>query len=305
MGTCLLARSRLAYSQLSSSIVKPIVQNLSKDVVTRHASASGFHVVRRFGWDTHGLPVEREIDIALDIKSKQDVYALPKTETSTGGISTYNERCRAIVMRYSSEWRSTVERIGRWIDFDNDYKTLDTSFMESVWWVFSQLYEKGMVYQGRKVMPYSTGLTTPLSNFEAGLEYANVSDPAVVVAFTLVNDPKTSLLAWTTTPWTLPSNLALCVNPEFKYVKVYDEERGQNFILLEKLLSSVYGDEKKASKKDKGKEGKEAKPKYKKVGEYLGKEMLGWRYVPLFNYFTDRVSSHDALAQFNDLINLD
>lgn len=141
-----------------------------QDIVTRHAHVSGFHVTRRFGWDTHGLPVEHEIDKRLNITGKADVLAM--------GIENYNAECRKIVMRYSSEWRQTVERMGRWIDFDNDYKTLNISFMESVWWAFSELFKKGMVYRGLRVMPYSTGCTTPLSNFEAGQAYKDVSDPA-------------------------------------------------------------------------------------------------------------------------------
>ena len=128
---------------------------------------SGYHVSRRFGWDTHGLPVEYEIDKKLGITSRNDVLEM--------GIDKYNAECRGIVMRYSSEWRLTVERMGRWIDFDNDYKTLNTSFMESVWWAFSQLYKKGLVYRGTRVMPYSTGCKTPLSNFEADQLYGDVS----------------------------------------------------------------------------------------------------------------------------------
>ncbi|KAG6842135.1 Isoleucine--tRNA ligase, cytoplasmic [Blastosporella zonata] len=237
-----------------------------KDIVTRHAHVSGFHVSRRFGWDTHGLPVEHEIDKRLGITGKEDVLAM--------GIDKYNEECRKIVMRYSSEWRQTVERMGRWIDFDNDYKTLNVSFMESVWWAFSEIFKKGMVYRGHRVLPYSTGLTTPLSNFEAGLDYRDVNDPAVTVAFPLVDDPKTSLLAWTTTPWTLPSNLALCVHPDFTYIKIYDQDRDQNFILHENLLRTLYKDPKKA--------------KYKKLGQFQGADLKGWRYAPLFEYFTDQ-----------------
>jgi isoleucyl-tRNA synthetase len=146
-----------------------------QDVVTRYAHATGHHVERRFGWDTHGLPVEREIDKKLGITSKQDVMNI--------GIANYNAECRAIVMRYASEWRMTVERMGRWIDFDNDYKTLNVTFMESVWWVFKQLWDKGLVYRGLRVMPYSTALTTPLSNFEAGSAYKEVSDPAGACAW--------------------------------------------------------------------------------------------------------------------------
>ncbi|KAF7983330.1 hypothetical protein HWV62_23030 [Athelia sp. TMB] len=237
-----------------------------KDIVTRHAHVSGFHVSRRFGWDTHGLPVEHEIDKKLGITGKSDVMAM--------GIDKYNAECRSIVMKYSSEWRATVERMGRWIDFDNDYKTLNIGFMESVWWAFGELFKKGMVYRGLKVMPYSTGCTTPVSNFEAGLDYRDVNDPAVTVAFPLVDDPKTSLLAWTTTPWTLPSNLALCVHPDYNYIKIHDQTRDENFILHENLLSTLYKDPKKA--------------KYKKVGAFKGADMKGWRYVPLFEYFTDQ-----------------
>ncbi|EPQ57319.1 hypothetical protein GLOTRDRAFT_115301 [Gloeophyllum trabeum ATCC 11539] len=237
-----------------------------KDIVTRHSHVTGHHVVRRFGWDTHGLPVEHEIDKKLGIRGREDVLAM--------GIDKYNAECRAIVMRYSAEWRRTVERMGRWIDFDNDYKTLNTSFMESVWWAFSELHKKGMVYRGLKVMPYSTGCFTPLSNFEAGLNYKEVQDPAVTVAFPLVDDRSTSLLAWTTTPWTLPSNLALCVHPDFTYIKIHDQERDQNFIIHENLLKTLYKDPKKA--------------KLKKVGQFKGSDMKGWRYVPLFEYFTEQ-----------------
>ncbi|KAF5370732.1 hypothetical protein D9758_001934 [Tetrapyrgos nigripes] len=237
-----------------------------KDIVTRHAHVSGYHVTRRFGWDTHGLPVEHEIDKRLGITGKEDVMAM--------GIDKYNAECRKIVMRYASEWKATVERMGRWIDFDNDYKTLNLSFMESVWWAFSELFKKGMVYRGLRVMPYSTGCTTPLSNFEAGLDYRDVSDPAVTVAFPLVDDPQTSLLAWTTTPWTLPSNLALCVHPDYIYIKIHDQEKDQNFIIHENLLTTLYKDPKKA--------------KFKKLAQFQGSDMKGWRYVPLFEYFTEQ-----------------
>uniref|UniRef100_A0A665UDA6 Isoleucine--tRNA ligase, cytoplasmic n=1 Tax=Echeneis naucrates TaxID=173247 RepID=A0A665UDA6_ECHNA len=149
-----------------------ILAGTIKDIVTRFAHQSGFHVDRRFGWDCHGLPV------------------------------------------------TSVRRMGRWIDFKNDYKTLYPWFMETVWWVFKQLYDKGLVYRGVKVMPYSTACNTPLSNFESNQNYKDVQDPSVIVTFPLVDDQNVALIAWTTTPWTLPSNLALCVNPELLYVKV-------------------------------------------------------------------------------------
>ncbi|GAA6058910.1 hypothetical protein JCM10212_002862 [Sporobolomyces blumeae] len=247
-----------------------ILMGTVKDIVTRFAHSNGFYVERRFGWDTHGLPVEHEIDKKLGITSKADVMEM--------GIDKYNAECRAIVMRYSSEWRRTVERLGRWIDFDNDYKTLNTSFMESVWWVFGQLWKKDLVYRGLKVMPYTTGCTTPLSNFEAGQAYKDVQDPAVTISFKLVDDPSTALLAWTTTPWTLPTNLALCVHPDFTYIKIHDKERDTNYILCDKLLSTLYKDAAKAKKEK----------KYEVLETYKGKDLVGIKYEPLFDYFKDK-----------------
>uniref|UniRef100_A0A6Q2Z6G2 isoleucine--tRNA ligase n=1 Tax=Esox lucius TaxID=8010 RepID=A0A6Q2Z6G2_ESOLU len=192
-----------------------ILAGTIKDIVTRFAHQSGFHVDRRFGWDCHGLPVEYEIDKTLDIKGPDDVNKM--------GIAEYNRQCRMIVMRYATEWENSVNRMGRWIDFKNDYKTLYPWFMETVWWVFRQLYDKGLVYRGVKVMPFSTACNTPLSNFESNQNYKDVQDPSVIVNFPLIEDENVCLIAWTTTPWTLPSNLALCVNAELQYVKVKGE----------------------------------------------------------------------------------
>lgn len=236
-----------------------------KDIVPRYATMTGHHVERRFGWDTHGLPIEHIIDKKLKITCKEDVYKF--------GIDKYNDECRAIVMTYADEWRKTIGRLGRWIDFDNDYKTMYPSFMESIWWAFKELYEKDQVYRGFRVMPYSTGCTTPLSNFEAQQNYKEVNDPAVTIAFTVIGQEKTQLVAWTTTPWTLPSNLALCVNPDFEYVKIYDENRDMNFILLESLIKTLYK--------------KPAQEKYKVVEKIKGKDLIGWKYEPLFPYFAE------------------
>ncbi|KAM3448498.1 hypothetical protein MY5147_009911 [Beauveria neobassiana] len=234
-----------------------------KDIIPRYWAMKGYHVERRFGWDTHGLPIEHEIDKKLGISGKAAVTEL--------GIGKYNEECRAIVMRYATEWRATIERLGRWIDFDNDYKTMDSSFMETLWWVFKQLFEKGSVYQGYRVMPYSTVLTTALSNFEANQNYQDVTDPAVVVSFPLLDDPNVNLLAWTTTPWTLPSHTGLAAHPDFEYIKIQDGKSGKIYILLEKLLATLYKDPKKAD--------------FKIIEKIKGKDMLGWRYEPLFEYF--------------------
>lgn len=244
-----------------------ILASTIKDIVPRYATMTGHHVERRFGWDTHGVPIEHIIDKKLGIKGKEDVFKY--------GLDNYNNECRAIVMTYADEWRKTIGRLGRWIDFDNDYKTMYPSFMESVWWAFKQLHEKGQVYRGFRVMPYSTGLTTPLSNFEAQQNYKDVNDPAVTIGFNVIGQEKTKLVAWTTTPWTLPSNLALCVNPEFEYVKIYDENKDCYFILLESLIKTLYK--------------KPAAEKYKIVEKIMGSELVGLKYEPIFPYFYEQM----------------
>lgn len=235
-----------------------------KDVIPRYKTMKGFRVNRRFGWDCHGLPVENEIE-----KSHGLSGALAIEEY---GIGRFNEECRKIVLRYTEEWKATVERMGRWVDFDRTYKTMDRTFMESVWWVFKQLFEKGLVYEGFKVMPFSAKMGTPLSNFEAGENYKEVDDPAVTVAFPLKDEPDTALLIWTTTPWTLLSNLAVAVGPEMEYVKVQDHERSGTYLLAKAALSRFY----------KKKEG------YTVLETLQGKELMGRIYQPPFSHFQER-----------------
>ncbi|KAG1682597.1 Isoleucine--tRNA ligase, cytoplasmic [Nymphon striatum] len=249
-----------------------ILAGTIKDVVTRYAHQSGFHVERRFGWDCHGLPVEYEIDKMLNIKGPDDVAKM--------GIAEYNSQCRKIVMRYSSDWETIIGRLGRWIDFKNDYKTMYPWFMESVWWIFKQLFDKGLVYRGSKVMPYSTTCNTPLSNFETGQNYKEVVDPAVIVSFPLDESPDISLIAWTTTPWTLPSNLSLCVNANMDYVQVKDEivdfaclfpdkSNDKIYILMEARIESLY------KKSD----------EYIVLKRFKGSALKGKSYEPIFPYF--------------------
>ena len=236
---------------------------------------TGKKVTRRAGWDCHGLPVEQEIDKMLNIKFRDQVLEM--------GIDKYNDKCRSIVSRYTKEWESTVTRLGRWIDFENDYKTMDLTFMESVWWVFSQLWEKDMVYQGFKVMPYSTGCSTVLSNSEASSNYKDVSDPAVVVAFPIIGDANfegVSLIAWTTTPWTLPSNLALCVNPKMEYIQILDKKTNNRYIMAKTRLPQIYA----AMNKKKWKP-KMAEELYTIEKTMLGADLKGKRYQPLFDFF--------------------
>jgi len=202
-----------------------------KDVVTRYACMTGHHCTRRFGWDCHGLPIENEIDKRDNISSS--------VEREKMGVKEYNRRCREIVMTYSKEWETIIGRFGRWIDFKNDYKTMDCNYMESVWWAFKQIFDKDLVYRGAKIMPFSTKCNTALSNFEAGSNYKDVKDPALFITFPLVDDPNVSLVAWTTTPWTLPSNLACAVNEEFTYVKLMDVEKEKVYIIAEARIKDV------------------------------------------------------------------
>lgn len=192
---------------------------------------TGNHCERRFGWDCHGLPIEFEIDKIHKIANSVEREAI--------GVAKYNEWCREIVMRFSKEWEVVVGRFGRWIDFKNDYKTMDCNYMESVWWAFSEMYKKGLVYRGTKIMPFSTACNTVLSNFEAGSNYKDVSDPAVIVTFPTLKDPNVAFIAWTTTPWTLPSNLALAVNPKLDYVKIQDEATGKIYWCMNERLQYV------------------------------------------------------------------
>ncbi len=233
-----------------------------KDVVPRYKTMKGFYVPRRFGWDCHGLPVENEIEKAHELSGAPSIAAF--------GIGKFNEECRKIVFRYTQEWERTVSRMGRWVDFSRTYKTMDPSFMESVWWVFSEIYKKGLVYEGFKVMPFSAQLGTPISNFEANLNYKDVDDPSLAVCFALAGDPETSFVAWTTTPWTLPSNLALLVNPELEYVKLKDLESGTCYILGASRVPLYF------------------KERFEIVKTYKGKELAGMRYEPLFPYFATR-----------------
>lgn len=250
-----------------------------KDVIPRYKTMKGFYVSRRFGWDCHGLPVENEIEKAKELSGAPEIEAF--------GIANFNEECRSIVLRYTEEWKSTVNRMGRWVDFDKTYKTMDPTFMESVWWVFSQLYAKGLVYEGFKVMPFSAKLGTPLSNFEANLNYQDVDDPSLTVTFPLLSDPNTSFLVWTTTPWTLPSNLALAVGADIDYVKIKQKSDGRFFILAEKRLSAYFKED-----------------EYEVVETMKGEALVGKKYELLFPYFKNQENAflvlQDAFVSTED-----
>lgn len=232
-----------------------------KDVILRYKTMEGYFVPRRFGWDCHGLPIEQEIEKSFRLSG-----ALAINEF---GIANFNEECRKIVLRYTEEWKSLVERMGRWVDFGKTYKTMDKSYMESVWWVFKQLFEKKLVYEGYKVLPFSAKLGTPLSNFEAGENYKDVDDPSLTIAFQQIEHPNTYFLAWTTTPWTLVSNLALMMSPQIVYVEIQDKETGRHYILAKAALKTYYKDE----------------TSYQILRELKGDECEGIHYQPLLPYF--------------------
>ncbi|MCP4912212.1 MAG: isoleucine--tRNA ligase [Oligoflexia bacterium] len=236
-----------------------LVASTLKDIVPRYFTMKGRYVERRFGWDCHGLPVEHEIDKKLGMSAQDAVKKL--------GVKGYNDECRSIVDRYTNEWEKTITRIGRWVDFENDYKTMDTPFMESVWWVFKQLWDKNLIYQGTRVVPFSTALGTVLSNFEAGQNYQDVQDPAITVLFK-IKDEDAYLAAWTTTPWTLPSNLCLCAGADIDYVKVKDEDLGKTFYMAKDRLEAY-----------------SKKRNFTVVEEMKGSDLKGKRYEPLFPYF--------------------
>jgi isoleucyl-tRNA synthetase len=240
-----------------------ILAGTIKDVIPRYQTMKGKHVSRRFGWDCHGLPVEYEMEKQLGISGK--------TEIEKYGVTNFNEMCRSIVLRYTNEWKNVITRTGRWVDFENDYKTMDPDYMESIWWVVKKLWEKDLIYEGHYILPYCPRCSTVLSNHELNLGgYKDVHDPAITVRFKVKDQDNTYLLAWTTTPWTLPSNLAVCMGPDIDYVKIKDGE--DYFILAESRLEAYYKNEED----------------YEVVEKKKGSEWLGLSYEPLFNYFADR-----------------
>jgi isoleucyl-tRNA synthetase len=239
-----------------------LITGYVKDVVPRFRTMQGYRVERRFGWDTHGLPAEVEAERLLGISGKNDIVAM--------GIEKFNQACRESVLRYTREWRDYVTRQARWVDFDHDYKTLDLPYMESVMWAFKQLWDKGLIYQGFKVLPYCWRCETPLSNHELRMDddtYAERQDPSVTVRFKL--ETGEWLLAWTTTPWTLPSNLAAAVGPDISYVVA--EKDGERYILARDRQAAYERELENAAV----------------VGELTGAELAGRTYEPLFPYLAD------------------
>lgn len=261
-----------------------ILAGMIKDSILRYAHNNGMNVPRFNGYDCHGLPIEYEIEKDLNIKTTQQVIEY--------GIGNYNESCRGIVLKYSGEWEKQMGRLGRWVDFKNEYKTMDLSFMNSVWWVFKNLYDKGRIYEGVKIMGYSTSCGTPLSNFEIQQNYQEVNDDSLFIKIPLkinittnnVNNDNnfinmlsnTYILVWTTTPWTLPANYALCVGKNIDYVLI--EIDNVKYICGEKLINNIFG-----------------KKKSKILEKFKGIKLIGFEYFSVFD-FNNLVDNYFIIA---------
>ncbi len=249
-----------------------------KDIIPRYQTMRGHCVERRFGWDCHGLPIEALAQEALGLAGSAAI--------KERGVDVFNEQCRSMVLQYVEEWRKTVTRMGRWVDFDNGYKTMDTSFMETIWWVFRQLWDQGRIYRSYRIMPYSWKLTTPLSNFEAGSNYKQVQDPAITVRVKLqgmdIEGPYGDVYAllWTTTPWTLPGNLAICAGPDIDYRALYDKCDKSVYIMASARVEAYYKDP----------------DQYDVVRCFKGRDLEGCTYEPLFSYYRDTVKAFTVLT---------
>ena len=239
-----------------------ILAGALKDVIPRFQTMKWKKVERRFGWDTHWLPIENIVEKKLEIKWKEDLEWRI-------WVFDFNDTCRKNVFWYVDEWKKTVDRMWRWVDMENDYKTMDTSFMESVWWVFKTIYDKGLVYQGHRVVPYSVGMSTPLSNFEVNQGYMDKQDKTITVKFKVKWSEKKYILAWTTTPWTLPANLWLAVWENIEYVELMDKSSKEIYILAKVRINDYYKNEEE----------------YEILRVYDWKCLIWIEYEPLFNDF--------------------
>lgn len=236
--------------------VHHVLARIMKDAVCRYKTMTGHYVLRKAGWDTHGLPVEYQVEKQLNIRNKAELEAY--------GVQNFIEKCKENVFQYEQDWRRMTERIGFWVNLDDAYITLSNDYIESVWWVLRQAWDKELLYQGHKVQPYCYRCGTTLASHEVALGYQEVADPSIFVRFPLKNRENTYLLVWTTTPWTLPSNVAVAVGEDYDYVAV-EEQNGQHLILAKECVSSLFGDE---------------PPQI--VETYKGSDLQEWEYEPLF-----------------------
>lgn len=237
-----------------------IMANSLKDAVTRYYTMKGYYVPRTNGWDCHGLPVEYEIEKELQLSGRKEILNF--------GIENFNNKCRESVFRYTKDWEVLLERIGRWVDFEDSYATLDSTYMESIWWVFSQIWEKNLIYQGDKAMQICPRCETSLSNFEVSLGYKDVTDLSVTLKFEMIDEPGTYFLAWTTTPWSSVSVMGLAVGKNIDYVKVKSDDG--IYILGKKRLEAVFGDK-----------------AFEILEEFKGEKIEGKKYKHIYDYYNE------------------
>lgn len=239
-----------------------LIGSILKDIVPRYKTMQGYHVERRFGWDCHGLPIEYEIEKSLNLPGGHKAV-------EEYGIEKFSDACRSVIMRYNAEWKKTLSRLGRWVDFDGGYKTMDFSYMQSVWSIFTALYEQKKIYKGASILPYCPRCATVLSNHEVGMgENFEETEIAATVKFPVLGEEKTYFLSWTTTPWTLPSNLALSLSPEIDYVKLRAGD--ENYYIASSRIENYFEPE-----------------SFEVLAHFKGAELAGKKYEPLYPFFDD------------------
>lgn len=250
--------------------VHHVLARAFKDIFPRYKTMQGYHVSRRGGWDTHGLPVEIEVEKKLGFTNKKDIEDF--------GIDKFNALCRESAFTYIQEWEKLTDRIAFWVDLEDAYITYKNSYIESIWWILKQYWEKDLLYQGFKVVPYCPRCGTPLSDHEVAQGYDDAEDPSIFVRMRVLDEPDTSFLVWTTTPWTLPANVAITAGPDIDYVKIERElhdDHTEKLILAEALLEKVFGDQ-----------------PYTIVDRFKGKQLEGKRYEPLFKFLPLETPAH-------------
>ena len=254
-----------------------ILSSTTKDVIPRYWTMKGFRVERVWGWDCHGIPIENIVEKELNLKGgKKAIEAM--------GIDKFNAACRSAILRFDKEWEKTIHRMGRWVDFTNSYKTMDLTYMESVWWAFKSLYEKDLIYQGRRVIFYCPRCGTPLSNFEIAMDnsYAEIKDTSTIYKYPVKGQAKTFLLAWSTTPWNKLATPALAVNPKLIYVKV---QQGDEFYLLAKNTLKILN-----------------KKPYKIVATYSGKDLEKFEFVEHYRFFKAKAGQRHGVVVADDYV---
>ena len=253
-----------------------ILTRVIKDIIPRYKTMKGYRVLRKAGWDTHGLPVELEVEKKLGINGK------PQIENY--GVEPFIHKCKESVWTYEKEWRKMSERVGFWADMDNPYVTYHNTYIESIWWALKQIWDKGLIYKGHKIVPYCSRCGTSLSSHEVAQGYKDVNEPSVYVKFNVKGQPGVFLLAWTTTPWTLPSNVGLTVNPDETYIKARCED--EVYILAEALAESVLAE------------------KFEVLGKMKGIELFGLEYEPLFDFALDGLDKKAYYVVTDDFVTL-